>query len=128
VTDQEQTSEERKDLTLNELETLDSIVELGRQAASMLRSFGSVSFLIDESGNVRLANPLMVFFDHQLAHPPDGVEPVFVRPILTQARPQFVAKKPDGSLWEVEYPRPEIEDLVSSEEEPELEELEDDNG
>lgn len=128
VNDQEPTSEEeRKDLTLEDLETLDSIVELGRLAVSLLKSFGTAAFLIDEQGQVRTANPYMVFFDGQMAHPPEGVEPEFVRPILTNSRPQFVAKKPDGSLWEVEYPRPELEDLTPSIlEGDELEELEDD--
>lgn len=126
VADQETApEEERQDLTLDRLETLDAIVEVGRTAVSMIKSFGSVCLLVDEQGHIRCANPLMVYFDHQLAHPPEGVEPVFVRPILTAAKPQYVAKKPDGSLWEVEYPRPELGDLVPSEEEPELEELDD---
>lgn len=102
----EEAEEEQVELTIGNLGSLEAVFELGRQAASMLQSFGSASFLIDEQHQIRLANPLMVYFDGSLAHPPDGVDPVFVRPVLTAGRPQFVAKKPDGSLWEVEYPLP----------------------
>ena len=98
---------ETKDLTLRDLETTDALVELGRNAVEMLKSFGTSTFLLDEQGKVRVANPLHVYIDDRMAHPPEGVEPVFVRPILTDGKPQYVAKKPDGSLWEVEYRIPE---------------------
>lgn len=107
--------DEVQDLTLPNLDTVDAIFELGRQTASMLKSFGSASFLVDEQGAVRLVNPLLVFFDHRASNVPE-TEPVFVRPILTNGRPQFVAKKPDGSLWEVEYPNELATDSEESEE------------
>lgn len=109
---------ETKDLTLKELETADAIVELGRNAVEMLKSFGTATFVLDEQMKVRIANPLHVYIDERVAHPPPGVEPKYVRPILTAGKPQYVAKKPDGSLWEVEYPVLEtVEDESASPEE-----------
>lgn len=102
--------EETKDLTLGDLESLDAIVGLGQNAASLLKTFGTVTFYVDEQGKVRLANSLLVYLDASLAHPPDDVEPRFVRPIITAGKPQYVAKRPDGSLWEVEFPRPELDE------------------
>lgn len=110
MNDDSKESVETKDLTVEDLASLDSFVELGRQCASMLHSFGCAAFLVDEQGTVRLANPLMVFFDSQVAYAPPNTEPRYVRPILTKGRPTFVAKRPDGSLWEVEYPDPTLEE------------------
>lgn len=92
-----------KDLTVGDLGTPDAVVWVGSNACEFLRAFGTVTFYIDEAGCVRVANPLNVYLTDELAHPPEGVEPTFVRPILSDRKPQYVARKPDGSLWEVEY-------------------------
>jgi hypothetical protein len=116
----ETTTPEEKDLTLKDLETADSVVQLGRTAVSMLKSFGTSTFVVDEQGCVRLASPYQVYIDESIAHPPDGVEPVFVRPIITSRKPQYVAQRPDGSLWEVEFPPPKLDETDESVQEDEL--------
>lgn len=111
---------EEKDLTLDNIDTADSIVQLGRTAASMLMSFGTATFVLDEQGGVRLASPYQVYINEEVAHPPEGVEPVYVRPIITNRKPQYVAKMSDGSLWEVEFPNPKLDEPDESVEKDEL--------
>jgi hypothetical protein len=116
VSDEEKAHiEETKDLTVSDLESLDAFVGLGYSAAEMLKSFGSATFLVDEEGKIRLANPLNVYIDTSLAHPPDGVEARFVRPLITDGKPQYVAKKPDGSLWQIEYSSPLLDESLDGE-------------
>lgn len=97
------TPEREEDLTLQNINSVAAVVHLGKVAGSQLLSFGTCTLIADEQGYIRVLNPHSVFVDSEAAHPPEGVEPVFVRPILTNRRPQFVARKEDGSLWEVEY-------------------------
>lgn len=95
--------EEGEDLTLENIASADAVVYLGKIVVTQLLSFGTCTLIADEQGSIRTLNPYSVFVDGDAAHPPEGVEPVFVRPILTQRRPQYVARKEDGTLWEIEY-------------------------
>ena len=102
-TEEEAVPERVEDLTLANISSVASVVYLGKVAAAQLLSFGTCTLIADERGDIRALNPHNVFVDAQTSHPPEGIEPTFVRPILTNRRPQYVARKEDGSLWEVEY-------------------------
>jgi hypothetical protein len=89
------------------------VVALGQMAATSLQAFGTCTFILDEQGKVRIVNHFHVFVSAEAAYPPPGQEPVFVRPVLTNKKPQYVAVRPeDGSVWEVEFqtPVPEVEE------------------
>jgi len=98
VTDEE----ESVDLTLDNLATEDGIVHLGVLCVQGLQQFGCVTLYADEGGGINLANPIGVFLNAGAVKAPDR-PPKFIRPILLNGRPQFVAMK-EGTLWEVEYP------------------------
>jgi hypothetical protein len=94
------------DLTIDTLNDPQCIFGLGAQAATALRTVGSCTFVLAEDGSIHLLNHFDVFINAKSAIAPKGVEPRFLRPILTNKRPQFVAIREDGSIWEVEYPDP----------------------
>ncbi len=94
------------ELDLSRISEPAAVVLLGRLASTMLQMFGTCTFVVDEQRKVRTVNQLNVYIDQGEARPPTGVEPRFVRPIITNRKPQFVAIHPkDGSIWEVEFPR-----------------------
>jgi hypothetical protein len=95
------------ELRLEDLNNPELLLHLGRVAALSLAKFATCTFLADPDGCVRLMNPLQVFMQADQSIAPEGKVPVFVRPVLVQARPQFVGVREDGTVWEVEYRDPE---------------------
>lgn len=90
------------DVTIADLDRPEVITWLGVLAAMSLQKSGVVTFFVDDAGAVQLANPLGVFLDIKRMQAP--TKPFrFVRPILMSSRPQFIAFKNDGTLWEIEY-------------------------
>lgn len=88
--------------------TPDAIIRLGNIAAAMLLKMGAAAFYLDEAGSVQAANPVYVYFDHKAFGVPDG-RVRYVRPVMTDGRPQMVALR-DGEPWEIEVlPEEEVD-------------------
>lgn len=106
---------ERKDLEplteigIADLRRQDAIYFLGMMAARGLELFGQVTLMISGDDKVAMANPVHVYLDvgafisdQELpTHPPFR----WVRPVLGQGKPQYVAWK-EGVLWEIEFEEP----------------------
>lgn len=92
------------EITKDILETPDAIVAIGTMASQSLKYFGSVTFMVDPNDDIRMVNHFNVYINSAAVYPPD-TEPRFLRPILVEPKPQYVALNPqDGTLWEVDYP------------------------
>lgn len=105
-----------------DLQRQDAIYFLGLMAARSLETLGQVTFLMSQDDKVAIANPTHVYLDAKavVTDDPSGKSPPFrwVRPILGQGRPQYVAWK-NGELWEIEFEEPyESEQAESSEPHP----------
>ena len=89
-------------VTISNLDQAEVLGWLAALAALSLRKAGIVTFYVDETGAVQFANPTGVYLDLNKMRAPN--KPYrFVRPILTNQQPRFVAFKEDGTLWEIEF-------------------------
>lgn len=94
--------EKPKDVSIRNLDEPDVLAWLAALCSVHLKVAGSVTFFIDEDGYVQLANPLGVFLDIERMKAPE--KPYrFVRPIITDGRPQYIAVREDGTIWEIEF-------------------------
>lgn len=97
--------------------TPDAIIRLGNIAAAMLLKMGAAAFYLAGDGSVQAANPAHVYFDNKAFGVPDG-DVRYVRPVVTDGRPQMVAMK-DGEPWEIEVvPKEEADAEDQGSEEP----------
>lgn len=88
-----------------ELHRRDVIFHLGELAAAALASVGQVTFVMNPSGEVAIANPVHVFMapESVLDETTEEVPPYrWVRPVLGSGRPQYAAWR-DDQLWEIEF-------------------------
>jgi hypothetical protein len=98
----EEDDQQPNEVSIADLDKMEVVTWLGVLAAMSLQKAGVVTFFVDDAGTVQLANPLGVFLDIRRMQAP--TKPFrFVRPILMNNRPQYVAIKNDGTLWEIEY-------------------------
>lgn len=94
--------QEGPEINRTNLDSLGAVATLGAWAAAFLKECGKAVFVLNPEGEVTWANPVLVDV------PIDSVKDLsdrpyrFVRPILTDGRPQFVALR-DGRLWEIEF-------------------------
>ncbi len=95
------------DLTLDNLSDENNIGYLGLMAANLLKSTGIAAFAIDGLGNIVAVNPTRVFIDADAIMPPPGKNPIKVKPVIFDGRPQQVAQDSDGVWWEVSFEDPE---------------------
>ena len=104
------------DIGVDDLRREDAIFFLGVMASRGLEAFGQVSMVISGSGKVSIANPVHVYYDVSAWMDDDISElPPFtwVRPILGQGKPQYVAWK-DGELWEIKFDNEKSSEPTSS--------------
>lgn len=93
------------EITRDNLMSDEAILFLGAMAAKSLELFGQVTFLMSGSGGVSVANPVHVYLDTSAWLDDDAHKLPryrYVRPVLGQGKPQFVAWK-NGELWEIEF-------------------------
>jgi len=92
------------DITIENIMTPDAFLALGSLAAQALRELGEVTLVVRPDGAVTYANPAKVHIERDAI--PDAellARPFrYVRPIMSDRRPRFVAWK-DQSLWEIEF-------------------------
>jgi hypothetical protein len=92
------------DIDINSLGRPEAIVGLGQTVAAGLLTFGTCTFAVNEQGKIVVLNPQAVFIDSQVAQPPPGTEMKFIRPVLSNRKPKYVALHPEhGGMWEVEF-------------------------
>ena len=104
----EEERDEFVDITKEKLDNPDTASFLGHVAAAFLKEAGTCTLFIDEYGFVRVANPVHVYLDTQATEePPTDAEVRFIRPVVGEAKPQWVQMK-DGRLWEVAFEREEV--------------------
>lgn len=90
------------EMTKDNLDTLGALETLATIAAAGLKQYGQVTFIMRPDGGVAFANPAHVHV-HPQAIEDLGDKPYrFVRPILGDGRPNYVAWK-NGILWEIEF-------------------------
>jgi hypothetical protein len=96
---------QQSEITRDNLMSDEAILFLGAMAAKSLELFGQVTFLMSGSGGVAVANPVHVYLDTS-AWLDDDARALpkyrYVRPVLGQGKPQYVAWK-NGELWEIEF-------------------------
>jgi tRNA1(Val) A37 N6-methylase TrmN6 len=90
------------EMNKDNLESLGALETLATIAVAALKNYGQVTFVMRPDGGVAFANPAHVHI-HPQAIEDLGDKPFkYVRPILGDGRPGFVAWK-DGILWEVAF-------------------------
>jgi tRNA1(Val) A37 N6-methylase TrmN6 len=98
----EPTPQPTVEMTRENLDTLGALETLATIAAASLKQYGQATFVMRPDGGVAFANPLHVHI-HPQAVEDLGDKPYhFVRPILGDGRPNYVAWK-NGILWEVDF-------------------------
>ena len=102
--------EQLSEISRADLKRQDAIYFLGLMAAKGLETLGQVTFMMSEDDKVAVANPTLVYLDAKAvvtdSSPSQEVPPFrWVRPILGQGRPQYVAWR-NGELWEIEFEEP----------------------
>jgi hypothetical protein len=91
-----------RDITTENLEDLDVMLQLGRVAAGWLAITGRAGFFVDKDKSVRDVNPFYVYFDPRAKDESPDKKFKKVRPIITDRKPVYVLK--DGNeLWEIEF-------------------------
>lgn len=94
------TSDAPVDLTKENLDTPQAAGTLALLAVLALKKYGRVTFVVLPNGGIAFANPSHVDIHPEALKDLQGKSMRFVRPLLGDGRPSFVAWK-DGILWEV---------------------------
>lgn len=89
------------EMTRDNIDSIEALETLATIAAAGLRHYGQVTFVMRPDGGVAFANPAHVHIHPQAIEDLGDMPYRFVRPILGDGRPNYVAWK-DGILWEIE--------------------------
>jgi len=92
------------DVTIDNLMNPDACLALGALAAQALKSLGEVTLVVRVDGAITYANPAKVHIERDAVPDPELLARPFhyVRPILSDGKPRFVAWK-DRVLWEIAF-------------------------
>ena len=97
-----------REISQHDLRRQDVVYFLGLMASRSLESFGQVTFMMGSDNKVAMANPVHVYLDANAIIEGDNQKlPPFqwIRPVLGQGKPQYVAWK-NGELWEIVFEEP----------------------